>query len=46
MNVETLADEEVAQIPAGGFAEPRDRTFFSVKKTNDLYLFSKGEPLF
>ncbi|MBI4239805.1 hypothetical protein HY620_02375 [Candidatus Uhrbacteria bacterium] len=42
-DVVVLPDEEVAQLPTDGFAEPKERTFFSVTQTRDLYLFSKGE---
>lgn len=42
-NVISLSDEEVRELPAQGFAEPRERTFFAVKKSGELYLFSKGE---
>lgn len=42
-NVVTLSDEEVSGITIGAYANPKDRTWFSVgSKTGPLYLFKEG----
>lgn len=41
-NVVTLSAEEMASLPVDGYALPKDRTFFKVAETDQLYYFKEG----
>lgn len=41
-NVAALSPEEVASFPVDGFAIPKDKTFFKVAETGQLYYFKEG----
>lgn len=41
-NVVTLSAEEMDSFPTGGFALPKDRTFFKISETGQLLYFKEG----
>jgi hypothetical protein len=41
-NVNTLSAEELASLPVDGAALPKDKTFFKVAETGQLYYFKDG----
>lgn len=41
-NVATLSAQEVAALPIGSYATPKDRTFFKVAETGEFYMFKEG----
>jgi hypothetical protein len=42
-NVKIISDDEIAALPLGSFATPKDKTFYSVgSKTGPLYIFKEG----
>jgi len=41
-NVATLSTEEVSALPIGAYATPKDRTFFKVSETGDIFMFKEG----
>lgn len=40
--VASLSPDEIANLPIGAFAAPKERTYFTVDKTGQLYIFKEG----
>lgn len=42
-DIVTLPDAQVAALPKGAFATPKENTYFEVKETHEVYVFKGGE---
>jgi hypothetical protein len=41
-NIAVLSDDEVRGVAIGAYATPKEKTFFTIEKTGQLYIFKEG----